>query len=107
MVEPIPTGEAKANTTDPESRIMKTLQGYVQGYNVQAVVSLRRSTYRYQSVADEQAALRMRIREMATARVSYGYHRISRGSFAYSVQRVIRSIGTFPFVITFRAVRTV
>jgi transposase len=39
VVEPIPTDEAKANTTDPDSRIMKTRQGYVQGYNVQAVVS--------------------------------------------------------------------
>ncbi len=38
-VEPIPAEESKANTTDPESRIMKTRQGYVQGYNVQAVVS--------------------------------------------------------------------
>ncbi len=38
-VEPIPEGEAKANTTDPDSRIMKSRQGYVQGYNVQAVVS--------------------------------------------------------------------
>ena len=38
-IEPIPTEEAKANTTDPDSRIMKTSQGYVQGYNVQAVVS--------------------------------------------------------------------
>ena len=33
------TEEAKANTTDPDSRIMKTRQGYVQGYNAQAVVS--------------------------------------------------------------------
>ena len=39
VVEPGPTEEAKANTTDPDSRIMKTRQGYVQGYNVQAVVS--------------------------------------------------------------------
>jgi transposase len=30
---------AKANTTDPESRIMKTRSGYVQGYNAQVVVS--------------------------------------------------------------------
>jgi len=29
--------EAKANVTDPESRIMKTRTGYVQGYNAQAV----------------------------------------------------------------------
>lgn len=39
VVEPGPTEEAKANTTDPDSRIMKTRQGYVQGYNMQAVVS--------------------------------------------------------------------
>ena len=38
-VEPTPSEEAKANTTDPDSRIMKRRQGYVQGYNVQAVVS--------------------------------------------------------------------
>ena len=39
MVEAIPPEEAKANVTDPDSRVMKTRQGYVQGYNVQAVVS--------------------------------------------------------------------
>ena len=32
--------EAKANVTDPESGIMKTRQGYVQGYNAQAVVTM-------------------------------------------------------------------
>lgn len=31
--------EAKVNITDPESRIMKTRSGYVQGYNGQAVVT--------------------------------------------------------------------
>ena len=31
--------EKKANVTDPESRIMKTRSGYVQGYNGQAVVT--------------------------------------------------------------------
>ncbi|MEK7760989.1 MAG: transposase, partial [Nitrospirota bacterium] len=30
---------AKANMTDPDSRIMKTQAGYVQGYNAQAVVT--------------------------------------------------------------------
>ena len=39
VVEPTPPGEAKANVTDPDSRVMKTRQGYLQGYNVQAVVS--------------------------------------------------------------------
>jgi transposase len=36
---PTPSSEAKANTTDPDSRIMKTRSGYVQGYNSQAVVT--------------------------------------------------------------------
>lgn len=31
--------EQKANTTDPQSRILKTRTGYVQGYNAQAVAS--------------------------------------------------------------------
>ena len=31
--------DAKANITDPDSRIMKTQAGYVQGYNAQAVVT--------------------------------------------------------------------
>jgi len=39
VVEAAPSEGSKANTTDPDSRIMKTRQGYVQGYNVQAVVS--------------------------------------------------------------------
>lgn len=30
---------AEANTTDPDSRLMKTRDGYLQGYNAQAVVS--------------------------------------------------------------------
>ncbi len=34
-----PKASAKANVTDPESRIMKTRRGYVQGYNSQAVVT--------------------------------------------------------------------
>jgi hypothetical protein len=38
-VAPTPEEEAKATVTDPDSRIMKTRQGYVPGYNVQAVVS--------------------------------------------------------------------
>jgi len=39
VVESTPAEEAKANTTDPDSRIMKARQGYVQGYNAQAIVS--------------------------------------------------------------------
>ncbi|MHC4506955.1 MAG: IS1182 family transposase [Planctomycetota bacterium] len=34
-----PSEKAKANVTEPESRIMKTRKGYVQGYNAQAAVT--------------------------------------------------------------------
>jgi transposase len=37
--DPTPPETAKANVTDPESRILKTRTGYVQGYNAQAVVT--------------------------------------------------------------------
>lgn len=40
------------------------------------VLVFHRSTCLYQSVKDEQAALRMRIKEIAAARVRYGYLRI-------------------------------
>jgi putative transposase len=40
------------------------------------VLQLGRSTYQYRSRKDEQAALRIRIRDLAMARVSYGYQRI-------------------------------
>ena len=40
------------------------------------VLRFGRSTYRYQGRRDEQAALRMRIREIAAVRVRYGYKRI-------------------------------
>jgi putative transposase len=40
------------------------------------VLQFGRSTYQYRSRKDEQAALRIRIRDLAQARVSYGYQRI-------------------------------
>src|SRR5262249_3184174 len=33
-----PDGKAQRNFTDPESRILKTKDGYIQGYNAQAAV---------------------------------------------------------------------
>ncbi len=33
-----PTDDVKRNTTDPDSRIMKTRKGHIQGYNAQAIV---------------------------------------------------------------------
>lgn len=40
------------------------------------VMQFHRSSYRYRSIADEQAALRIRIRDLAQTRVSYGYRRL-------------------------------
>lgn len=37
--EAVTKADAKANVTDPDSRIMKTRSGYVQGYNGQAMVT--------------------------------------------------------------------
>lgn len=39
-------------------------------------MGLNRSTYYYRSQAKDQAALRMRIRDIAAARVRYGYRRV-------------------------------
>ena len=40
------------------------------------VLEFSRSSYHYRSIADEQAALRIRLRDLAYARVSYGYRRL-------------------------------
>lgn len=40
------------------------------------MVGLARSSHRYQSTKDEQAALRMRLKELAATRVHYGYRRL-------------------------------
>jgi hypothetical protein len=37
--DPTPSKEARANPTDPESRILKNRKGYVQGFNAQAAVT--------------------------------------------------------------------
>lgn len=53
-----------------------------------------RTSCRYQSVADEQAVLRMRIKEIATSRVVWGYRRIHvmllREGWAINHKRVYR-----------------
>jgi len=40
------------------------------------VIRIQRSSHRYQSVSDDQAVLRMRIKELAMIRIRYGYKRI-------------------------------
>jgi hypothetical protein len=40
-----PASKAQRNFTDPESRIMKTKDGFIQGYNAQAAVDRARSRH--------------------------------------------------------------
>jgi putative transposase len=40
------------------------------------VIGYHRKTYRYQSRAKDQAALRMRLRELTSVQVRYGYRRL-------------------------------
>ena len=58
------------------------------------VLTLPGASHRYRSVADEQAALRMRIRDLAQSRVSYGYRRLhvplQREGWAVNHKRVYR-----------------
>lgn len=44
------------------------------------VLKFGRSTIRYRSVADPQVGLRMRLKELAAARVGYGYRRLDKVS---------------------------
>jgi transposase len=52
-VSEAPEAEAKANVTDPDSRIMKTRRGYVQGYNAQAVATADQIIVAAEVTADE------------------------------------------------------
>ncbi len=58
------------------------------------VLSFQRSTCRYHSGADGQAALRIRLRDLAQARVSYGYRRfhilLQREGWQVNHKRVYR-----------------
>lgn len=40
------------------------------------VLNVGRSSHRYQSIADDRAALRLRLRELAAARVGFGYRKL-------------------------------
>jgi transposase len=46
--------EKKANTTDPESRIMKTHSGFIQGYNGQAVVDCKSQVIVAQAITTDE-----------------------------------------------------
>jgi IS5 family transposase len=50
----VPEDKAQRNFTDPESRIMKTADGYVQGYNAQAAVDAQSGVIVDQAVSATQ-----------------------------------------------------
>src|SRR5512135_1217907 len=52
-VSEAPEAEAKANVTDPDSRIMKTRRGYAQGYTAQAVATADQIIVAAEVTADE------------------------------------------------------
>jgi transposase len=52
-VSEAPGAEAKANVTDPDSRIMKARRGYLQGYNAQAVATADQIIVAADVTADE------------------------------------------------------
>ena len=58
------------------------------------VLARSRGSHRYRSVADEQAMLRMRLRDLAQARVGYGYRRLhillQREGWLVNHQRIYR-----------------
>lgn len=52
--EEVANREAKANRTDPESRILKTRRGWVQGYNAQAMADCSSQVIVAQEVTQEE-----------------------------------------------------
>jgi putative transposase len=58
------------------------------------VIGIRRSSYRYVSTAKDQSALKLRLRDLAAARVRYGYRRLhvllSREGWQVNHKRVYR-----------------
>ena len=75
------------------------MEGAKQNYRVSerracALVGLARSSHRYQSTKDRQAALRMRLKELAAIRIHYGYRRLHillrREGWGVNAKRIYR-----------------
>ena len=60
------------------ARLRQVVDRVCQCYRISERYACRlaRSTYRYESTTDEQAALRMRMKKLAAVRVRYGYRRL-------------------------------
>src|SRR5712671_5482162 len=50
---PTPPGKAQRNFTDPQSRIMKTKDGFIQGFNAQAAVDATAQVIVAEMVSDQ------------------------------------------------------
>ena len=61
------------------------------------LAGVARSSYRYRSVAADQTALRLRLRDLAATRVRYGYRRLHillrREGWRVNHKRVARAAG--------------
>jgi hypothetical protein len=62
-----PEAEAKADVTDPDSRIMRTRRGYVQGYNAQAAATADQIIVAAEVTPEEDDADQLRPMLAATA----------------------------------------
>ena len=80
---------------DRKEAVLRLVKAYAQSERrCCRVLRLNRGLYRRQPKKDEQAFLRMRIKEIAAVRVRYGYRRIHvllrREGWAINVKRVYR-----------------
>ncbi|KAA5546359.1 IS3 family transposase [Roseiconus nitratireducens] len=81
------------------ARLRAAVEGTRQAYKISErrackILGLARSTCRYQSTKDEQAALRMRLKDLAAVRVRFGYRRLHillrREGWKVNAKRVYR-----------------
>lgn len=70
--EKVAEGKPKANTTDPDSRIIKTRDGYIQGYNGQAVADCESQVVVAEDVTNQENDINQLIPMMEQTRKQAG-----------------------------------
>lgn len=85
-----PAEDAKRNLTDSDSRLLKTSQGYVQGYNAQAAVDADSQVIVAQTLSNERNDLKHLIPlvEQIEANTQDGVKEVSADSGYYSEQNL-------------------
>jgi len=100
-----PTAERRRNTSDPDSRVMKSAKGWVQGYNGQALVGAGQIILAAQAVNDPtdvgqfQPMLQAGAANLATVGVSDPIRAVVADAGYYSQANIIAS-GPEPFIAT-------